>query len=75
MYSNFRFFCLHYDFLISFFKCLFFHRCCRCVEEEHCEWDRNGLGYDYQVMAGPTFIAVYTIVGVFFGVAADRFNR
>ncbi|XP_034233976.1 putative metabolite transport protein HI_1104 [Thrips palmi] len=46
-----------------------------CVEETHCEWDRNGLGYDYQLMAGPTFIAVYTIVGVFFGIAADRFNR
>lgn len=49
--------------------------CCRCGEEEHCEWDRNGLGYEYQWLAGPTFIGVYTIVGVFFGIAADRFNR
>lgn len=41
----------------------------------YCEWNYNGLGIDYQLLAGPAFIAVFTIVGVFMGVAADRFNR
>lgn len=30
---------------------------------------------DYQILAGPSFIAIYTIVGIILGVAADRYNR
>ncbi|XP_014216741.1 uncharacterized protein LOC106645405 [Copidosoma floridanum] len=41
----------------------------------YCEWNYNGLGLDYQILAGPSFIAVFTIVGVILGIAADRFNR
>ncbi|XP_067015367.1 probable sulfoacetate transporter SauU [Anabrus simplex] len=41
----------------------------------YCEWNYNGLGLDYQVLAGPCFIAVFTIVGVILGFVADRFNR
>ncbi|KAF7990357.1 hypothetical protein HCN44_000162 [Aphidius gifuensis] len=41
----------------------------------YCEWNYNGLGFDYQILAGPSFIAVFTIVGVILGIAADRFNR
>lgn len=41
----------------------------------YCEWEYNGLGIDYQVLAGPSFIAVFTVVGVIFGIVADRFNR
>lgn len=40
-----------------------------------CEWNYNGLGFQYQLLAGPAFIAVYSIVGIFFGMAADKFNR
>jgi len=43
--------------------------------ERFCEWNRNGLGIDYQILAGPSFIAVYTIVGVFLGIAADKYRR
>lgn len=43
--------------------------------ETYCEWNYNGLGLDYQILAGPSFIAVFTIVGVVMGVAADKFNR
>lgn len=43
--------------------------------ERFCEWNRNGLGIDYQVLAGPSFIAVYTVVGVFLGIAADKHRR
>lgn len=41
----------------------------------YCEWNYNGLGLDYQILAGPTFILVFTIVGVAFGFAADKYNR
>ncbi|XP_060533613.1 protein spinster homolog 1 [Cylas formicarius] len=41
----------------------------------YCEWNYNGLGIDYQVLAGPSFIAVFTIVGVLMGYLADKFNR
>ncbi|KAJ8682912.1 hypothetical protein QAD02_018704 [Eretmocerus hayati] len=41
----------------------------------YCEWNYNGQGLDYQILAGPSFIAVFTVVGVILGFAADRFNR
>jgi MFS family permease len=41
----------------------------------YCEWDYNGLGFEYQILAGPVFILVFTIVGVVLGIAADKYNR
>lgn len=41
----------------------------------YCEWNYNGLGLDYQILAGPSFIAVFTVVGVILGIAADKYNR
>lgn len=41
----------------------------------YCEWDYNGLGLEYQLLAGPVFILVFTIVGVILGIAADKYNR
>lgn len=41
----------------------------------YCEWNYNGLGLDYQLLAGPSFILVFTIVGVLMGVLADKYNR
>lgn len=38
----------------------------------YCEWGYNGLGIDYQVLAGPAFMAVFTVVGVILGVIADK---
>lgn len=51
-----------------------------CHQQHHngtlyCEWNYNGLGLEYQLLAGPSFIAVFTVVGVVLGFAADRFNR
>lgn len=43
--------------------------------ERFCEWNRNGLGIEYQILAGPSFIAVYTVAGVFLGIAADKYKR
>ncbi|CAH1968641.1 unnamed protein product [Acanthoscelides obtectus] len=41
----------------------------------YCEWTYNGLGLDYQILAGPSFIAVFTIAGIVMGLLADKFNR
>lgn len=41
----------------------------------YCEWNYNGLGIDYQLLAGPSFIFVFTIMGIVLGVAADKYNR
>lgn len=41
----------------------------------YCEWNYNGLGIDYQLLAGPSFILVFTIIGIFLGIAADKYNR
>jgi MFS family permease len=52
---------------------------CEAVKTENgtnvCLWDYSGLGIDYQILAGPSFMAVFTVAGVVWGVAADRFNR
>ncbi|XP_034933644.1 putative metabolite transport protein HI_1104 [Chelonus insularis] len=42
---------------------------------KYCEWNYNGLGLDYQILAGPSFIAVFTVVGVILGIAADKYHR
>lgn len=52
----------------------------RCVAQSfngtmYCEWNYNGLGLEYQLLAGPSFILVFTIVGIFMGVLADKYNR
>lgn len=41
----------------------------------YCEWNYNGLGLDYQLLAGPSFILVFTVVGIVMGVLADKYNR
>lgn len=40
-----------------------------------CDWNYNGQGFEYQIVAGPVFIVIYTFAGIFISFAADRFNR
>ncbi|KAL3872099.1 hypothetical protein ACJMK2_040053 [Sinanodonta woodiana] len=40
-----------------------------------CEWNYNGQGLEYQIVAGPVFILIYTFAGIFIGFLADRYNR
>lgn len=40
-----------------------------------CVWDYSGLGMQYQLLAGPAFVAVFTLVGIPMGFMADVFNR
>ena len=43
--------------------------------EHVCKWDYNGQGFEYQILAGPIFIIVFTFAGIFLGLAADLYNR
>ncbi|XP_039262750.2 protein spinster-like [Styela clava] len=40
-----------------------------------CIWDYKGDGVDYQLLAGPIFVAIFTIMGIVLGVLGDRYNR
>lgn len=40
-----------------------------------CKWDYTGTGTEYNVLAGPIFILIYTFAGIPVGVAADLYNR
>ena len=43
-----------------------------CVSSPGCDWTYSGQGWQYQVLAGPAFIIVFTISGVLMGYLADR---
>lgn len=50
----------------------------RCLSMEYngtiyCEWNYNGLGIDYQVLAGPAYMAVFTVAGIILGIVADKY--
>ncbi|XP_078349964.1 MFS-type efflux pump MSMEG_3705-like [Oculina patagonica] len=40
-----------------------------------CVWDYDGTGNDYQILAGPVFILVYTVSGIPLGFCAGVFHR
>ena len=40
-----------------------------------CVWDYDGTGSDYQILAGPVFILVYTVSGIPLGFCAGVFHR
>ncbi|XP_048776691.1 MFS-type efflux pump MSMEG_3705-like isoform X2 [Ostrea edulis] len=45
-------------------------------ETEHiCYYDYNGQGFEYQIVAGPAFIVIYTFAGIFISYVAEKFNR
>ena len=54
---------------------LSYHDSRSCDALPGCRWDYTGLGLDYQLLAGPSFIAVFTVSGVVLGVAADLVAR
>ena len=40
-----------------------------------CKWDHNGQGLQYEILAGPVFIVVYTLAGIPISILADFSNR
>jgi len=43
-----------------------------CNNTEYCYWDYSGSGIEYQVLAGPAFIAVFTFANLVTGLTSDR---
>ncbi|XP_039268574.2 protein spinster homolog 1-like [Styela clava] len=50
-------------------------RCINASNSETCSWDYTGQGIEYQILAGPTYVVIFTVVGVIFGILGDRYNR
>jgi len=40
-----------------------------------CEYLHDGKGIEYLILAGPTFVVVFTVSGIINGFLADRFSR
>ncbi|KAK4308786.1 hypothetical protein Pmani_019543 [Petrolisthes manimaculis] len=52
--------------------------CAEALESENitlCVWDYSGVGMQYQILAGPAFVFVFTTAGVVIGAISDKFNR
>ena len=41
----------------------------------HCEWNYLGSGVMYQILAGPAFIAIFSVMGIVLGILGDIYNR
>merc|ERR1719189_1115461 len=41
-------------------------------ESQDCAWDYSGLGLEYQVLAGPAFVAVFSVSAVILATTSDR---
>ena len=41
----------------------------------YCVFDYNGQGSEYQLLAGPAFIVVFTFAGILVSFVADWYNR
>ena len=53
-------------------------RCNSATNDEgtpYCNWNYNGQGIEYQLLAGPSFIFAFSVGGIVIGALADRFNR
>ena len=46
-----------------------------CLLQPSCRWDYTGLGMEYQLLAGPSFIAVFSVSGILLGLMADLMSR
>ena len=40
-----------------------------------CKWDYDGQGLQYELLAGPVFIIVYSVAAVPIGILADFYDR
>lgn len=45
------------------------------TSERVCEYNYNGQGFEYQIVAGPAFILVFTFTGIILSLFADRFRH
>ena len=52
----------------------------RCLQDSIngtvvCEWNYLGSGIEYQIVAGPAFIAIFAFMGIVLGLLGDIYNR
>ena len=40
-----------------------------------CKYNYNGQGYEYQIVSGPVFILVFTVMGIVVSIFADTFFK
>ena len=43
-----------------------------CIAEPRCSYNYTGSGIEYQILAGPAFIAVFTFANIITGLTSDR---
>ena len=43
-----------------------------CIAEPRCNYNYTGSGIEYQILAGPAFIAVFTFANIITGLTSDR---
>ena len=43
-----------------------------CSAEPRCDYNYTGSGIEYQILAGPAFIAVFTFANIITGLTSDR---
>ena len=48
---------------------------CRCEFDTSCVWEYSGQGLEFQLLAGPSFIVMFTVSGVVMGWLADKIHR
>jgi len=46
-----------------------------CHTHQGCELLETGQGIEYQILAGPTFVVVFTLSGILMGYLADKLSR
>lgn len=52
-----------------------FHSCNGAGNGTACSWLHDGQGVEYQVLAGPIFVVIYTASGVLMGLLGDHASR
>ena len=45
------------------------------LDGPRCEWLHSGGGIEYQVLAGPIFVVIFTFAGILIGFLGDRVSR
>ena len=45
------------------------------LQIQGCELLETGQGMEYQIIAGPTFVVVFTLSGILMGYLADKLSR
>ena len=62
-------------YIISICSYIIFNSFLSCDRSSRCEWNYNGQGLEYEILAGPVFIVVYTLASIPISFWADTYSR